>query len=331
MELQCLSSTSTRPIEHMRRLLAIVLIFPAVVFAQNTDPRIKPQSHAGVKSVQLTVTKIYTATVKTYDTVGPPGIPIVRTHREKQLIYDTTVTEFSRYDREGNLVYNECVSWDSIATEYIYDSDSSWTATSSFHTRTYDNSAMTVFHWNNASRYDTVAVIGNSAVMKYCGSTFTRIEIFNGDSSRSRYTYANGSTEKWSGRTTSRSDSFWDYYSSEYYASKLITHSEAEDTVKYLDNHGRCLIKVINHFDSAGRVESSEYYNYSVNRFAVQRMWTMPFFTKTYFLPINRSGSPSCEVFRKYDERGLLVQEQIVNNQRDNFSIIRSYKYVLYD
>ncbi|HTF02887.1 MAG TPA: hypothetical protein VK826_02645 [Bacteroidia bacterium] len=310
-------------------LFAFLIFLSTQLPAQNNDPRIKQEVQPGVKSVQLTVTRIFTLTVKTYDTVGPPGINIPVTHREKRTIYDTTVREARQYDQQGNLASSQRVSWDSTATTYHYTSDSAWSATAAVYRNGYD-SAFRRIPWQYIFQADTVAVKGNTALAKHRTDWYTGILVYVGDSCLATHIYNEGRAGSPRGYHRSRSDSFWDYESAGPFARKVITHSFRTDTVKYLNAKRQCLIKVINHFDSTGRVDSSEYYNYQVKKFAVQEMYMTPKENKTYYLQMNRSGKPSCTVFRTYNEKGLLTEERLVTNDRHNYMVVKRYEYQYY-
>ncbi len=288
------------------------LLFPALLAGQNPDPRIAQVApEPGVRSVKITTVRYYSGFKDHHESKG--------FHDNK---FDTTygiptLDQKKYYSEEGRLdsaYYNHHTAQ---FFYYGYMNDTSWTCISAY----------------GKDRFDRTVVNGNSAEVFYYYAPFASNKFwYSGDSLHSRSYDKKGKLEKIFSydRCSSASDSFWDYQSCGLFARKTVVHSMNRDTISYLDKKNRWMVKVINHFDSAGHPVKTEYMNRSMKEFDLIPMHANPHVgDATLYLPQNGT-KVSMTVNRTYNGRGLLIEESWQPAESSYATYMRYYQYAFW-
>lgn len=286
----------------MKQLLLLFLIAPFTLIAR-VDPRI-PQTapYEGVKSVKAE-----------YIFIIPKG-------------NDTAITETFHYNEAGFLVrydYHLHMMKNpdySVASDYTYRSNDMWTMTVYKNNRLSD-SAVVKGAWANHYWWHEGKL---SQVNEFRGDTFTEKEVVDGDTVlRHRDTVS-----------PEQKDEFWDYQHAGKFARKSFRRSADSDTTCYLDANGKCMVMIVNFYDSNFKPIKTNYYNYNVKRFDLFYLPYNERMEMIFFLNKSRKGHWSFEITRKFNEKGWLVEEYFTdarpNRGANGTAMLKKYTYGLY-
>jgi hypothetical protein len=298
----------------MCRLLLFSVFFSLSVSAQRFDPRIRHTPPApNVKSVMI-------QTVKTYRVSDPKTFqyyPGKAVYQDSQVVYvDTTLRQGWNYSQNGLIESTYRKHNFPIREYYTHLNDSSWTCLKYYSARHYDS---TVVIGDSAEAFQFFPYSPN-ARMWYAGNYCHYIRY----SKKGKQLYHRESI-------SSVKDSFWDYSSGGLFSMKEVRKSAGTDTVLYLDKKGRWMVKVINHYDSAGHSVRSEYFNRSLKEFDLVNIWANPHEgDQTLFLP--KAGEQVAMIAkREYDERGLLIKISWISPASADPRLVQYYSYTFWE
>lgn len=299
----------------MKNFLLLSFLISAGLSAQNDDPRIRQIAPApGVKSVSIKTVRYANTTVEI--TERTPVQVALDIHPKKDTIWvDTTAREWKYYAPDGKIESSYFKYYNPVQSYYRHLNDTSWVC-------------ITRLGW----RTDSTIVTGNTAktVPAVRKEDYYRT-LYAGDSMHYVYYNSKGKQQFHSEKCSSSVDSFWDYKSAGPFAKKVVLHAANRDTVLYLDKKGRWMVKVINHYDSAGHPVKSEYYNRSVKKFDLISMWANHHVgDATVYLGVN-GDRLSMTVRRTYDANGLLLREAWFYREQVTAGAVKFYSYTFWE
>jgi hypothetical protein len=285
----------------MKPLLLLSLLMPFALSAR-VDPRIpKTASYGGVKSMK---TEYIFIIAKGNDTA------ITETFQYNEAGF------LVKYDYDLHMMKNPNYSMSSI---YTYRSNDAWTATS-YKNNKMSDSAVVKGAWANHYWWHEGKL---SQINEFRGDTFAEKNISDGDTTLMHQDIGNAAE-----------DDFWDYRHAGEFARKSYARSTDSDTTCYIDEIGKCMVMVVNFYDSNFKPVKTNYYNYSVKRFD---LFYLPHNERTsmvFFLNKSSKGKWSFEITRKYNEEGWLIEEYFTDarpNSRGNSPpMLKKYTYELY-
>lgn len=296
----------------MLRIILLVVFFPFIVEGQNSDPRIKHTAPApGVKLVTEKIVRYYRTQVEYKDYIVP-GIPVMR--KRDTIVSDTVVAESRHYSPDGKIDSSDRTFVYRTHSIYTHSSDAEWKMQT----------------WHEGNWFDLTEVNNDTAITTRQDADYRFCTVCIDDSCRSETYNSKGKRTYKRDYCSSARDSFWDYVSGGPFTRKIVSHAGNRDTVLYLDSKGRWMVKVINHYDSAGHPVMSEYYNRSVKKFDLVSMWANHHIgDATLYLP-QKGDQKSMIARRTYDTNGLLVQEAWFRPEDETATVVRYYSYAYY-
>ncbi len=285
----------------MKHALLFLLIVPFTLNAR-VDPRIsKVAPYEGVKTMDVTY------------------IFVIRSGN------DTGMSESFRYNETGMLTdysYDQHLMKNPhyhTNSTYRYKSKDAWTQTT-YRNQKISDSAVVNGSWANHYWWHDGKI---SQLNEFRRDSFAERNIVNGDTVLKHMDYGNPPR-----------DEFWDYSHAGKFASKSSTRSANTDTIRYLDANGKCLVMIVNFYDSNFRPVKTDYYNFKVKRFD---LFYMPYNEKMdmiFFLNKSKKGQWSFEITRKYNEKGWLIEEYCTDARpykgANGTPMLKLYKYTLY-
>lgn len=308
----------------MLRLLLVLILLPVIAFSQNLDPRIAHHSPGtNVKSVKITTVKYGFFNKQVVDTVIRAGIKFTDTRIERNAPFaDSLAIDSMEYDRKGRLQYHAqkllfLRKMDSLTGKYRfielrsafqYQSDTEWVC---MYTR---ESGEIIY---------TTKVNGNHALRLRPSDGSVNYE-YTIDTCVIRYEGLIKEQEK--PFASSKSDPFWDYMHAGYFARKAVSTTSTVDTIRYFDKLKNCIFMVIHFYDHEHRNVRTEYHSLGVRKFSLLTMKMNPIFDQSLILTQKRYGW-ACEVNRKFNEQGLVIEEEykLPGEYPDRY--VRSYEY----
>jgi hypothetical protein len=287
----------------MKRAFLFLILLPQIVSAHREDPRVRREvPYAGVK----TVTKI------TFFTLPKENDKL-----------DTSIIETYFYNPEGFLTQHDLSMIMQKNPEYMCRETYSYSAADAWTQHVYRRGVLT----------DSVRVNGTWAnCYLFHDGKPEIVHEYRGDSLQEKL--INGTDTVYWAKKQNRfvgRDSFWDYDHAGSFARTTTAHSsDGSDTVSYLDDAGRCLVRYISHHNRTGQITRIDYYNYEVKRFDFKRLTYSEKMEMTFFLEKSRNEQWSYQVLYMYNDSGQLAEEKWIDPDPKKNQIVIRYAYEFY-